>query len=172
MQPVRKVLGATHFHSVRIRSRRLNPFPPNKSSQLQVEVPDKDDPSKTVTKLTPCSPGAPGAIEKTWTDIGSDELLEPSLTISDFERAIAVNRKTVTEADVAKHIAFTNESGMCIAVESWQVADLSFGRVYRWRRQLESYQRLSGGCPGFPFSLSLERVSVSSGVPVVLHEIG
>ncbi|KAJ9117741.1 Vacuolar protein sorting-associated protein 4 [Naganishia adeliensis] len=91
MQPVRKVLGATHFHSV--------------------EVPDKDDPSKTVTKLTPCSPGAPGAIEKTWTDIGSDELLEPPLTISDFERAIAVNRKTVTEADVAKHIAFTNESG-------------------------------------------------------------
>jgi vacuolar protein-sorting-associated protein 4 len=64
-----------------------------------------------VTKLTPCSPGAPGAIEKTWTDIGSDELLEPPLTISDFEKAISVNRKTVTEADVQKHIAFTNESG-------------------------------------------------------------
>ncbi|KAJ9092220.1 Vacuolar protein sorting-associated protein 4 [Naganishia cerealis] len=91
MQPVRKVLGATHFHSV--------------------EVSDTDDPQKKVTKLTPCSPGAPGAIEKTWTDIGSDELLEPPLTISDFERAISVNRKTVTEADVAKHIAFTNEAG-------------------------------------------------------------
>lgn len=84
---------------------------PDTCSLLQVEVPDKDDPTKKVTKLTPCSPGAPGAIEKTWTDIGSDELLEPPLTISDFERAISVNRKTVTEADVAKHIAFTNESG-------------------------------------------------------------
>ncbi|KAJ9121104.1 Vacuolar protein sorting-associated protein 4 [Naganishia onofrii] len=92
MQPVRKVLSATHFHSV--------------------EVPDKDDPQKKVTKLTPCSPGAPGAIEKSWTDIGSDELLEPPLTISDFERSISVNRKTVTEADVAKHIAFTNEAAM------------------------------------------------------------
>ena len=74
-------------------------------------MPSKDDPSETVTKLTPCSPGAPGAIEKTWTDIGSDELLEPALTVADFEKAISVNRKTVTEADVAKHIAFTNEAG-------------------------------------------------------------
>ncbi|GHJ83822.1 hypothetical protein NliqN6_0224 [Naganishia liquefaciens] len=97
MQPVRKVLGATHFHPA--------------SLPMLVEVPSKDDPSQRVTKLTPCSPGAPCAIEKTWTDIGSDELLEPALTIGDFERAISVNRKTVTEADVQKHIAFTNEAG-------------------------------------------------------------
>lgn len=112
MQPVRKVLGATHFHPVSLPSfifpcSRLTPRP----RPAQVQVPSKDDPSQTVTKLTPCSPGAPGAIEKTWTDIGSDELLEPALTVADFERAISVNRKTVTEADVAKHIAFTNEAG-------------------------------------------------------------
>lgn len=98
-------------------------------------MPSKDDPSETVTKLTPCSPGAPDAIEKTWTDIGSDELLEPALTVADFEKAISVNRKTVTEADVAKHIAFTNEAG-----EFLRPPGSSFMRVgrlcgfcgYRW----------------------------------------
>jgi vacuolar protein-sorting-associated protein 4 len=97
-------------------------------------VPDKDDPQKKVTKLTPCSPGAPGAIEKSWTDIGSDELLEPPLTISDFERSISVNRKTVTEADVAKHIAFTNEAGewgCCLGLDdclAWSLISLIFDR--------------------------------------------
>ncbi|GFZ46938.1 ATPase-like fidgetin [Saitozyma sp. JCM 24511] len=88
MQPVRKVLSATHFK--------------------QVEV---DTPEGKVTKLTPCSPGAPDAIERTWTDVQSDELLEPLLSVKDFEKAIQVNRPTVSQADIAKHIAFTNESG-------------------------------------------------------------
>jgi len=91
MQPVRKVLGATHFKPV--------------------QVPSPDDPSIILNKLTPCSPGAPGAIEKAWTDVNSDELLEPPLTIADFVKAISVNRKTVTDADVRRHIAFTDESG-------------------------------------------------------------
>ncbi|WVF71097.1 hypothetical protein IAT40_005894 [Kwoniella sp. CBS 6097] len=88
MQPVRKVLSATHFKEVTV---------------------DSDDGPKT--KLTPCSPGAPGAIEKQWTDVNSEELLEPLLSIKDFEKAISVNRPTVTQADIHKHIEFTNESG-------------------------------------------------------------
>ncbi|WVQ79640.1 hypothetical protein IAT38_001740 [Cryptococcus sp. DSM 104549] len=88
MQPVRKVLSATHFNEVIV-----------------------DTPEGPKTKLTPCSPGAPGAIEKTWTDVNSDELLEPLLSIKDFEKAISVNRPTVTLADIQKHIQFTNESG-------------------------------------------------------------
>ena len=64
-----------------------------------------------MTKLTPCSPGAAGAVEKTWTDVNSEELLEPLLSVKDFERSIQVNRPTVSQADIAKHIAFTNESG-------------------------------------------------------------
>jgi vacuolar protein-sorting-associated protein 4 len=64
-----------------------------------------------LNKLTPCSPGAPDAIERAWTDVGSDELLEPPLTIQDFIKSIGVNRKTVSDADVARHVAFTNESG-------------------------------------------------------------
>lgn len=91
MQPVRKVLSATHFR--------------------EVEVPSPDDPNVMVKKLTPCSPGAPGAIEKAWTDVESDQLLEPMLTVADFVRSIEVNRKTVSDADVAKHITFTEESG-------------------------------------------------------------
>ena len=88
MQPVRKVLSATHFKEVQA-----------------------DGPEGPMTKLTPCSPGAPGAMEKTWTDVNSEELLEPLLSKKDFERSIQVNRPTVSPADIAKHIAFTNESG-------------------------------------------------------------
>lgn len=78
---------------------------------VQVDAPSPDDPSKTTRKLTPCSPGAPGAIERAWTDVDSEELLEPKLSLGDFKKAIEVNRKTVTEADVRKHIEFTTESG-------------------------------------------------------------
>ncbi|EIW70569.1 hypothetical protein TREMEDRAFT_68115 [Tremella mesenterica DSM 1558] len=88
MQPVRKVLSATHFREV-----------------------TTDGPSGPVTKLTPCSPGADGAMEKTWTDVESDQLLEPLLGVRDFERSIQVNRPTVSQADIQKHIDFTNESG-------------------------------------------------------------
>nr|XP_031859442.1 uncharacterized protein CI109_005086 [Kwoniella shandongensis]KAA5526514.1 hypothetical protein CI109_005086 [Kwoniella shandongensis] len=87
MQPVRKVLSATHFKEVTV---------------------DTDEGPKT--KLTPCSPGAAGAVEKTWTDVNSEELLEPVLDIRDFEKAIQVNRPTVSHADIQKHIEFTNES--------------------------------------------------------------
>jgi len=46
----------------------------------QIEVPVEDaDPPRTVKKLTPCSPGDPGAKEMTWNDINSDELQEPPL---------------------------------------------------------------------------------------------
>lgn len=91
MQPVRKVLSATHFR--------------------EVQVPSKDDPSVMVTKLEPCSPGAPGAMEKTWNDVKSDELHEPPLTLNDFVRAIGSARPTVTPDDIVKHIAFANEAG-------------------------------------------------------------
>lgn len=30
---------------------------------------------------TPCSPGAPGAVEKTWLQVESDKLLEPVVTM-------------------------------------------------------------------------------------------
>jgi vacuolar protein-sorting-associated protein 4 len=74
-------------------------------------VPSPDDPTIIVKKLTPCSPGAAGAIEQSWTDVASDALLEPVLTVKDFSKSIEVNRPTVSEADIKRHIEFTNESG-------------------------------------------------------------
>ncbi|TFY66399.1 hypothetical protein EVG20_g4694 [Dentipellis fragilis] len=88
MQPVRKVLSATHFK--------------------QVQSPT--DPEKT--KWTPCSPGDPDAIEKNWSDIESDELLEPPLRYSDFVKSLESVRPTVTEDDIKRHEKWTRESGV------------------------------------------------------------
>jgi vacuolar protein-sorting-associated protein 4 len=83
MQPVRKVLSATHFKRV------------------------GDDGNK----WTPCSPGDPEAVEKSWTDVDSDELLEPPLKVADFLKSLASTRPTVTEADIKRHDQWTKESG-------------------------------------------------------------
>ena len=90
MQPVRKVLSATHFKYVTAPT----------------------DPGKM--KWTPCSPGDPEAVEKSWTEIGSDELLEPPLRMNDFLRAVDSVRPTVTEEDIKKHVDWTNDSGESI----------------------------------------------------------
>lgn len=42
----------------------------------------KDEEGNLVDKWTPCSPGDPSAVEKTWTDIGEKELQEPPLGVS------------------------------------------------------------------------------------------
>lgn len=91
MQPVRKVINATHFR--------------------QVEAEDPENPGSTKLKWTPCSPGAQGAKEMTWSDIGSDELLEPPLKLADFLKSLESTRPTVTEADIKKHEEWTRESG-------------------------------------------------------------
>jgi vacuolar protein-sorting-associated protein 4 len=94
MQPVRKVLSATHFKPVQVTT-----------TDPQTET------TTTTTKWTPCSPGDPAAVEKMWTDVESDELEEPSLGISDFTRAIGTVRPTVTQEDIRRHVEWTNDSG-------------------------------------------------------------
>lgn len=91
MQPVRKVLSATHFKEVR---RFPSPDPPTALPTdafplKKVRVPAKDDPDALVTKLTPCSPGDAAAKEMSWTDVDGDQLQEPILGMKDFLRAIA-----------------------------------------------------------------------------------
>jgi vacuolar protein-sorting-associated protein 4 len=94
MQPVRKVLSATHFKKV--------PAPANEhQSSMGGKWP----------KWTPCSPGDPEAVERSWSDVESDELLEPPLRMGDFVRAISQVRPTVTEDDIRKHVEWTNDSG-------------------------------------------------------------
>ncbi|CCM03715.1 uncharacterized protein FIBRA_05861 [Fibroporia radiculosa] len=87
MQPVRKVLSATHFKSV--------PSPTN----------------ATVLKWTPCSPGDPDGVEKSWSDVESEELLEPPLRVGDFLKSLDNVRPTVTSEDIKRHDQWTLESG-------------------------------------------------------------
>lgn len=87
MQPVRKVLSATHFKPV------------------------QPDPDSAIIKWTPCSPGDPDAVEKSWTQVESDELQEPPLRHTDFIKSLESVRPTVSQEDIRKHEEWTNESG-------------------------------------------------------------
>jgi len=92
MQPVRKVQHATHF--------------------CHVTQPDRDDPSKMRTDyLTPCSPGAAGAMEKNWMDIEPDLLFEPYVTMQDMGRSLERQKPSCNDDDLAKMTSFTNDFG-------------------------------------------------------------
>jgi vacuolar protein-sorting-associated protein 4 len=65
-------------------------------------------------KWTPCSPGDSNAVEKTWSDIDSDELVEPPLRLADFIKSLDNVRPTVTEVDIKRHDDWTKESGMLL----------------------------------------------------------
>jgi hypothetical protein len=84
MQPVRKVLNATHFKSVIDEGKK---------------------------KWMPCSPGDSGAVEKSWTEVESDELKEPPLKMADFLKSLQAVRPTLNEADVRKFDDWTRDSG-------------------------------------------------------------
>lgn len=62
MQPVRRVMNATHFK--------------------RVTVPSAEEGASPIVKYTPCSPGDPDAQEMTWVDVGSDELQEVCIMAS------------------------------------------------------------------------------------------
>lgn len=62
-------------------------------------------------KLTPCSPGDPGAIEMTWTEVESEQLLEPPLRCKDFIKAIKASRPTVSKSDLDRNAEWTAEFG-------------------------------------------------------------
>lgn len=89
MQPVRKIQTATHYKKV------------------QVEGED----GRTVEKLTPCSPGDVGAIEMNWTQIDTEQLLEPPLQVKDFVKAIKSARPTVSSQDLLRNEEWTKEFG-------------------------------------------------------------
>ena len=74
-------------------------------------MPSEDDPRTIKQRFTPCSPEDQGAIEMTWMDVKSGELLEPELTKYDFKRSISITKPTVNDADINQHLNFTNEFG-------------------------------------------------------------
>jgi vacuolar protein-sorting-associated protein 4 len=84
MQPVRKIQTATHYK--------------------KVEVDGKE-------KLTPCSPGDAGAMEMNWTEVETEQLLEPPLQVKDFVKAIKASRPTVSKEDLDRNSEWTKEFG-------------------------------------------------------------
>ena len=74
-------------------------------------VPRIEDATISVKKLTPCSPGDPLAIEKSWNEVEATELLEPALTLPDFLRALRNTSPTVREEYIKRHLEFTTKSG-------------------------------------------------------------
>lgn len=92
MQPVRKVQTATHFRRVR--------------------GPSRADPNQIVDDLlTPCSPGAPGALEMSWMDVPGDKLLEPVVSMSDLLMSLSTQKATVNSDDLKKLEKFTDDFG-------------------------------------------------------------
>ncbi len=89
MQPVRKIQTATHYKPVMV----------------------KGEDGKMVEKLTPCSPGDKGAVEKNWTEVDSELLLEPPLLLKDFVKAVKGARPTVSQEDIKKSADWTAEFG-------------------------------------------------------------
>lgn len=85
MQPIRKLIAATHFKP----------------------VPNADGPVKWMS----CSPGDAEGVEKTWSDLAPDELFEPKITLKDFTTALENVRPSVVEADISRHVLWTKDFG-------------------------------------------------------------
>lgn len=84
MQPVRKIQQATHFKKVDLDGQ---------------------------PRVTPCSPGEPDAIEMTWEQVDTDQLLEPIVDFKDFVKSIKSSRPTVSQEDLKRNSEWTHEFG-------------------------------------------------------------
>src|SRR5690606_41986543 len=85
MQPLRLIQSATHYKPVR--------------------TPDGKE------KWTPCSPGDPLAKEMSWMELEGDMLLEPTLGMKDFIKAVKNSKPTVSKEDMQKSEEWTKEFG-------------------------------------------------------------
>ncbi|KAJ7447856.1 AAA-domain-containing protein [Mycena galericulata] len=87
MQPIRKFISATHFKTV-----------PSESDNVPL-------------RWAACSPGDENAVEKSWSDLEPDELFEPKLVLKDLMTALGNVRPSVVEADIARHVQWTQDFG-------------------------------------------------------------
>jgi len=95
MQPVRKIQQATHFLPVSPTFTLLWCCAVAYLELLQVWI-------EGVRKLTPCSPGKEGALEMSWDEVGSDELLEPPVGAEDFLRSMKGIKPTVSQDELGQ----------------------------------------------------------------------
>ncbi|KAL1851961.1 Vacuolar protein sorting-associated protein 4 [Diaporthe australafricana] len=84
MQPVRKIQQATHFKTVDFEGQ---------------------------PRVTPCSPGEPDAMEMTWEQVDTDQLLEPIVDFKDFVKSVKSSRPTVSQEDLKRNTEWTHEFG-------------------------------------------------------------
>ena len=127
MQPIRRVQHATHFMQVR-KKRKNEPIHLqlsleskkskkessifNPSFSFQVQAPDRENPSVMRTDYwMPCSPGAPGAVEKNWMDVDPECLWEEPVSMKDMEASIAKSKPSVNDDDLARMQKFTDDFG-------------------------------------------------------------
>ncbi len=92
MEPVRTCQIATHFMRVRGPS---------------IENPEVmcDD------MLTPCSPGARGAMEMSLSQVDPKKLLPPIVSFKDFQKALKTARPSVSQDDLHEYVKFTEDFG-------------------------------------------------------------
>lgn len=62
-------------------------------------------------RVTPCSPGEPDAVEMTWEQVSTDELLEPIVDFKDFVKSVKSSRPTVSQEDLKRNSEWTQEFG-------------------------------------------------------------
>jgi vacuolar protein-sorting-associated protein 4 len=84
--PVRRLSAATHFCPV-------------------TDI-DRDDPEGKIMRnyWTPCSPGAPGAVEKGWSDFADAEreIIENPVSMRDMQNALEHTKAMTTQADLVE----------------------------------------------------------------------
>ena len=115
MQPVRKIQTATHYKKVMVEVEFEEGAKGEGKGEAEAEKaegqPPKKKSKKTVEKLTPCSPGDKGAMEMSWMDVESENLLEPPLVLKDFVKAVKGARPTVSQEDIKRSAEWTAEFG-------------------------------------------------------------
>lgn len=62
-------------------------------------------------KVTPCSPGEPDAMEMTWEQVDTEQLLEPIVDFKDFVKSVKSSRPTVSQEDLKRNSEWTHEFG-------------------------------------------------------------
>ncbi|KAF7319364.1 AAA-domain-containing protein [Mycena chlorophos] len=88
MQPIRKLMSATHFKPV-------------ERSMLE----------GAASQWTACDANDQGAVKKALVEMNPEEVLDPRLVMKDFESALENVRPTVKESDLKGHLEWTKEFG-------------------------------------------------------------
>ncbi|KAK4536707.1 hypothetical protein CDCA_CDCA09G2732 [Cyanidium caldarium] len=121
MQPVRRLQSATHFRRVRSHFAPVGDASNGSAAAAAASAASRSNGSVAPGKAsgntppdwmwTPCSPGAPGAVEMSLLDVPPDRLLVPDVCAADFEEVLCTARPSVAKRDLDAYERFTQEYG-------------------------------------------------------------